>query len=70
MPTRLAEICVRAGAPSPDDLVLDPFGGSGTTAIAALRHGRRAIIFELNPDYAALAARRIAAAADTEAEAA
>jgi len=40
--------------------VLDPFGGSGTTALVADRLGRAAVIIELNPEYAALASRRIA----------
>lgn len=40
-------------------LVLDPFVGSGTTVIEALRHGRRAIGLELNPTYADMARRRI-----------
>lgn len=40
--------------------VLDPFGGSGTTALVADRLGRSPIVIELNPEYAALAARRIA----------
>jgi site-specific DNA-methyltransferase (adenine-specific) len=34
--------------------------GSGTAAVAALRHGRRYIGFEINPEYCALARRRIA----------
>ena len=42
--------------------VLDPFGGSGTTAAAAIRLGRNAIICEMNPEYAAIAERRIAIA--------
>lgn len=42
-------------------LVLDPFVGSGTTIIEALRHGRRAIGLELNPTYAEMARRRIQA---------
>ena len=33
-------------------VVLDPFGGSGTTAGVALRHGREAILCELSPEYA------------------
>lgn len=33
----------------PGDIVFDPFAGSGVTAIEALRHGRRAIICDLNP---------------------
>lgn len=39
--------------------VLDPFGGSGTTAGVALLHQRKAIICELNPEYAALIPDRI-----------
>jgi DNA modification methylase len=39
--------------------VLDPFLGSGTTALVARKHGRRSIGIELSPDYAALAARRL-----------
>jgi DNA modification methylase len=38
---------------------LDPFMGSGTTALVARRLGRRSIGVELNPDYAALCARRL-----------
>jgi site-specific DNA-methyltransferase (adenine-specific) len=44
----------------PEGSVLDPFMGSGTAAVAALRHGRRYIGFEINPEYCALARRRIA----------
>jgi len=40
-------------------VVLDPFLGSGTTALVARRHGRRTIGIELNPTYAQLAARRL-----------
>ena len=40
--------------------VLDPFWGSGTTAIVAAHHGRKWIICELNPQYATLAEQRIA----------
>ena len=39
--------------------VLDPFGGAGTTGLVADRLGRNAILCELNPDYAAMAERRI-----------
>jgi len=44
---------------APGDLVLDPFVGGGTTAIAALQHQRHYLGFELLPDYATLAARRV-----------
>ena len=39
--------------------VLDPFGGSGTTAIVARKLGRRAILIELNAGYCQLASRRL-----------
>lgn len=58
-PIDLIEPCVLAGS-RPGDLVLDPFGGAGTTALAALKHGRRALLCELNPEYVALAENRIA----------
>ena len=57
-PPELAERCILAGCPK-GGLVLDPFGGAGTTALVALRHGRRAALIELNPDYAAIARQRI-----------
>jgi len=44
------------------DTVLDPFGGTGTTAIAALRTGRDAILVECDPEYAKDAMKRIKAA--------
>lgn len=59
-PPELATRCISAGCP-PGGLVLDPFGGAGTTALAALRLGRRCALIELNPDYAAIARRRIEA---------
>jgi len=40
-------------------VVLDPFLGSGTTAMVARRLGRRCVGIELNPEYAELAARRL-----------
>ena len=45
---------------NPGDVVLDPFMGSGTTATAAIKTGRNYIGFELNPEYHAIALRRIA----------
>ena len=39
--------------------VLDPFGGSGTTALVARKHGRHSVLVELNETYCALAASRL-----------
>jgi site-specific DNA-methyltransferase (adenine-specific) len=58
MPPELARRCIVAGS-KPGDLVLDPFGGAGTTAMVADRLGRNATIIELNPAYAAIASNRI-----------
>jgi DNA modification methylase len=59
MPTELARRCILAGCPK-GGVVLDPFGGGGTTGLVAARHGRRAILCELNPEYAEIARQRIA----------
>jgi DNA modification methylase len=58
MPTALAERCVQAGS-AEGDTVLDPFAGAGTTGVAAVRHGRRFLGVELNPEYAEMARDRI-----------
>ncbi len=57
-PPALIEPCILAGCPS-GGTVLDPFGGAGTTGLVADRLGRNAILIELNPEYAAMAERRI-----------
>jgi len=57
-PIDLIEPCVLAGSPV-GGTVFDPFGGSGTTAIAAIKHGRNAILTELSPDYVKIAEKRI-----------
>lgn len=49
-----------AGKPVPC-VVLDPFGGAGTTGAVAHRLGRSAILIELNSDYCRMAERRWAA---------
>lgn len=59
-PPDLIEPCVLAGCPE-DGVVLDPFGGSGTTAGVALKHGRKAALCELSWDYAALMPERVKA---------
>jgi DNA modification methylase len=58
-PQALIEPCIKAGCPA-GGTVLDPFMGSGTTALASRRLGRQCVGIELNPEYAALAARRLA----------
>ena len=60
-PPDLIRPCILAGAPL-GGVVLDPFGGAGTTAVVAMQEGRKSILCELNPEYAAMAERRIAAA--------
>jgi DNA modification methylase len=57
-PTKLVEPCILAGSKR-GDVVLDPFNGSGTTGIVALRHGREYIGIELNPEYVAMSERRL-----------
>lgn len=57
-PPSLIEPCILAGS-RPGDLVLDPFMGSGTTAIVAVKHLRDYLGCELNPDYIAMAYRRL-----------
>jgi len=42
-------------------VVLDPFGGAGTTALVALQLGHRAISIEINPAYTEEARQRLAA---------
>lgn len=54
----------------PGATVLDPFMGSGTTAVACIRTGRNYIGFELEEKYHAIAAARVAAETPTEAAAA
>ncbi len=55
LPRRLIELYTYRG-----DLVLDPFMGSGSTAVAAVRTERHFVGFDTDPDYVALAERRAA----------
>lgn len=59
-PPELAERCILAGCPK-GGIVLDPFGGAGTTALVAERNGRDAVLIELNPDYAEITRARLLA---------
>lgn len=58
MPEALVEPCILAGS-AVGDTVLDPFTGSGTVGMVALRHNRNFVGTELNPEYAELAVDRI-----------
>ncbi len=55
LPTWFIKLFTQAG-----DVVLDPFLGSGTTAVATIQQGRQYIGIEMNPDYCQLAEERIA----------
>ena len=57
-PKDLIEPCIKAGCPE-DGIVLDPFGGAGTTGIVASLNNRNSILIELNPEYIKLAKDRI-----------
>jgi DNA modification methylase len=57
-PEALVEPCILAGS-RVGDVVLDPFFGSGTVGVVALKRGREAWGIELNPKYAQLARERI-----------
>jgi DNA modification methylase len=57
-PPDLIEPCILAGS-RVGDTVLDPFGGSGTTAAVSVKHHRNYVICELNPAYIELAEKRL-----------
>jgi len=57
-PPALIEPCVLAGSRE-GNTILDPFSGSGTTGVVALRNGRNYVGTELNPKYAELSKKRI-----------
>jgi adenine-specific DNA-methyltransferase len=57
-PVAVIERIIRASS-NPGDVILDPFMGSGTTALVASKLGRRVIGFELSSRYLEIAARRL-----------
>ena len=59
-PPDLIKPCVLAGCPV-GGMVLDPFSGAGTTGLVAQRHGRRAVLLELNSKYIDMTVARIKA---------
>ena len=56
-PVELIERAIRNSS-RPGDVVLDPFGGSGTTLIAAEKAGRTGWLIELDPKYVDVIVRR------------
>ena len=61
-PEKLVELCLLAGCPE-NGTVLDPFIGSGTTAVVAQRLGRKYVGIDINPEYCELARSRLEQAA-------
>lgn len=57
-PKALVEPCVLAGS-RVDDIVLDPFAGSGTVGLVTEIHGRHFVGLDLQPEYVAMANRRL-----------
>lgn len=57
-PPALIEPCILAGSKK-GDVILDPFSGSGTTGEVALKHGRKYIGIELNPQYIKISHERL-----------
>ena len=57
-PKELARRCILLGS-RPGDLILDPFSGSGTTGLVAAELNRRAVLIELNEEYAAYSKTRV-----------
>jgi DNA modification methylase len=64
-PEELITPCILAGSRF-DDIVFDPFMGSGTTAAVAIKNGRQYLGCELNPDYGPLQQQRIDEATKTK----
>lgn len=58
LPVKLVERCVRCFT-EPGDFVLDPFGGTGTTARASLLAGRKCVTIEQSPEYAKVIRREL-----------
>lgn len=58
-PESLVETCIKAGCPA-DGLVLDPFNGSGTTAVVAQRLGRDYLGIDCVEEYCQMARQRLA----------
>ena len=57
-PRELARRCILLGS-MPGDSILDPFGGSGTTGVAACELDRSAVLIDINPEYTKISKERI-----------
>jgi DNA modification methylase len=57
-PEALITPCILAGS-RPGGIIYDPFGGAGTSAVVSHKLGRRWILSELNPEYVAIANKRL-----------
>lgn len=64
-PEKLIERLILASS-NEGDIVLDPFLGSGTSAVVALRHRRHYLGFEINADYLRLALKRLQITTETQ----
>lgn len=63
-PPELIEPCILAGSP-PGGIVLDPFGGTGTATLAAMKHGRDSIYIDLSEEYLNIALNRLGFSKDS-----
>jgi site-specific DNA-methyltransferase (adenine-specific) len=59
-PLELPELCIKLSGIKNDQIIIDPFSGSGTTCLAAKRLNKQYIGFEKNPRYYDIAVRRLA----------
>ena len=57
-PEKLVELCLLAGCPE-NGIILDPFIGSGTTAVVAQRHGRQYLGIDNSPEFCEIARNRL-----------
>lgn len=57
-PEKLIIPCIQAGCP-PEGIVLDPFGGAGTTALVARKLNRNYLLIEIKPEYTQMAKDRL-----------
>lgn len=64
-PVALMRWCIKRLKLKPGSLIIDPYAGSGTTAVACIAEGVRCILIERDPQYVAIARRRVAEAMGT-----